>query len=68
VTGLLFPYGDVEALSDRVAWLLERPAEMARMGTSGRRRVEENFTIERYMEKTQKVYLELLEGNRAPRC
>jgi glycosyltransferase involved in cell wall biosynthesis len=67
VTGLLFPYGDVEALSERIAWLLERPAEMARMGISGRRRVEENFTIERYMEKTQKVYLELLEGDRAPR-
>ena len=68
VTGLLFPYGDMEALSDSIAWFLERPAEMARMGIAGRRRVEENFTIERYMEKTQKVYLELLEGDRALRC
>jgi glycosyltransferase involved in cell wall biosynthesis len=67
VTGLLFPYGDVEALSERITWLLERPVEMARMGIAGRRRVEENFTIERYIEKTQNVYLEILEGDRAPR-
>ncbi len=68
VTGLLFPYGDAAALSERIIWLLERPEEMARMGAAGRRRVEEHFTIDRYMEKTQKVYLELLEGDRAPRC
>ena len=67
VTGLLFPYGDAKGLSEKIAWLLEHPAEMARMGIAGRRRVEENFTIEQYMEKTQKVYLELLEGGRASR-
>ncbi len=67
VTGLLFPYGDAATLSERIARLLERPEEMARMGAAGRRRVEEHFTIDRYMEKTQKVYLELLEGDRAPR-
>jgi glycosyltransferase involved in cell wall biosynthesis len=67
VTGLLFPYGDAKGLSEKIAWLLERPAEMARMGIAGRRRVEENFTIEQYMEKTQKVYLDLLEGGHAPR-
>jgi glycosyltransferase involved in cell wall biosynthesis len=67
VTGLLFPYGDAKALSERITWLLERPAGMARMGAAGRRRVEENFTIERYIEKTQKFYLELLEGDRALR-
>jgi glycosyltransferase involved in cell wall biosynthesis len=68
VTGLLFPFGDAKGLSERIGWLLERPAEMARMGIAGRRRVEENFTIERYMEKTQKVYLELLEGDHASGC
>ncbi|MEW6334444.1 MAG: glycosyltransferase family 4 protein [Thermodesulfobacteriota bacterium] len=66
-TGLLFPYGDAKGLSGRISRLLERPAEITRMGASGRRRVEGHFTIERYMEKTQKVYLELLERNRAPR-
>ncbi|MCE5280850.1 MAG: glycosyltransferase family 4 protein [Deltaproteobacteria bacterium] len=67
VTGLLFPYGDAATLSERITRLLEQPAEMARMGAAGRRRVEEHFTIDRYMEKTQRVYLELLEGDRAPR-
>jgi len=66
-TGLLFPYGDAATLSERITRLLEQPAEMARMGAAGRRRVEEHFTIDRYMEKTQRVYLELLEGDRAPR-
>lgn len=67
VTGLLFPYGDAATLAERITRLLEQPAEMARMGAAGRRRVEEHFTIDRYMEKTQRVYLELLEGDRAPR-
>ena len=67
VTGLLFPYGDAEALSEKITWLLERPEEMSRMGHAGRRRIEANFTIEQYMEKTQKVYLELLEGKDAIR-
>ncbi len=67
VTGLLFPYGDAKTLSEKIAWLLERPEEIARMGMAGRRRVEEHFTIERYMKKTQRVYLEVLEGDRAAR-
>ena len=61
-TGLLFPYGDARALADKISRLLECPEEMSRMGQAGRRRIEENFTIERYMEKTQRVYMELLEG------
>ena len=66
-TGLLFPYGDAEALSKKITWLLERPDEMTRMGLAGRRRIEENFTIEKFIEKTQQVYLELLEGKDALR-
>ena len=64
-TGLLFPYGDARALADKIGWLLERPDEMIRMGQAGRRRIEAHFTIEQYMEKTQKVYLDLLEGKDA---
>jgi len=64
-TGLLFPYGDARALADKIGWLLERPYEMTRMGQAGRRRIEAHFTIEQYMEKTQRVYLELLEGKDA---
>jgi len=64
-TGLLFPYGDARALADRISWLLERPEEISRMGQAGRRRIEAHFTIEQYVEKTQRVYLELLEGKDA---
>ena len=64
-TGLLFPYGDARALADRISWLLERPEDIFRMGQAGRRRIEAHFTIEQYMEKTQRVYLELLEGKDA---
>lgn len=66
-TGLLFSYGDAQGLADRITWLLEHPTERIRMGIAGRRRVEEHFTIEQYMEKTQEVYSELLEGKRASR-
>lgn len=65
VTGLLYSYGDVEGLADKIAWLMERPAEMDRMGRAGRRRVETHFTIQQYMKKTEQIYIDLLGADRA---
>ena len=35
-TGLLVPFGDAAALAEAIAWLLDHPAEAARMGARGR--------------------------------
>ena len=44
VTGFLVPFGDVDALVDRLRRLLDDTALRARMGDAGRRRVLDRFT------------------------
>ena len=43
-TGFLVPVGDVDAMAERMAWLLDHPAEAAAMGMAGRLLVAERFS------------------------
>jgi Glycosyltransferase len=61
-TGFLFRYGDFEGLARAITHLLETPHLISNMGNAGRARIEHQFTIERYVEKTQREYLSLIEG------
>ena len=45
-----------------IAHLLETPYLISHMGKAGRARIEHQFTIEQYVEKTQQEYLSLIEG------
>ena len=60
VTGLLFHYGSAEELAARITHLLNRPLLAKEMGEAGRRRIAEHFTIQEYVDKTQREYLKLL--------
>lgn len=62
VTGLLVPPGDPHALAAALDRLLRDPALRGRMGTAGRARVLENYTIEIVNERTFDVYMALLNG------
>jgi glycosyltransferase involved in cell wall biosynthesis len=44
-TGLLAPYGDIEALATCVLWMLDHPELARAMGTAGRARVREGFSV-----------------------
>lgn len=46
VTGLTFPYGDVEALRQRIDYMAADPAEAMRMGREARKMLDEKFTPE----------------------
>lgn len=63
-TGLLAPVGDARALAGQIQWLLDHPAERARMGTNARRLAVRQF------DQTQQAgrYLELYQGVLADRC
>lgn len=45
VTGSLVPPGDISALADAIADLLNRPETRSKMGEAGRRRIDEVFDI-----------------------
>jgi rhamnosyl/mannosyltransferase len=60
LTGLTVPPRDVAALRDALAALLVSPAMRARLGAAGRRRVEQEYTIEHAAEAVLAVYRELV--------
>ena len=53
------PVGDVDALADVLVRLAADPAERAERGALGRRRVETEFSIERYLDTMRTVFTEL---------
>lgn len=59
-TGLLVPPRDSEALAQAVLWLLAHPAEAARFGEAGRRRVTEQFGLSGMIRQYEAVYERLV--------
>jgi glycosyltransferase involved in cell wall biosynthesis len=60
-TGYLVPLGDMHGLTDRLAWLAQHPLERHTMGTAGRRRIEEAFSLEVVLPQMKTVYRNELE-------
>jgi glycosyltransferase involved in cell wall biosynthesis len=55
-TGFLVPPQDPDALADRIAYLLDNPAEARRMGDAGRKHIEEHFSLKTMVDKTVDIY------------
>src|SRR5256886_4183628 len=62
-TGLLVPPRDPAALAQAICRLLDSPELASRFGQAGRERVIKSFSLERMVQKTESLYLDLL--NRA---
>jgi glycosyltransferase involved in cell wall biosynthesis len=60
ITGFIVTPGDVAMLEDRMISLGKDRELRQRFGTAARRRVEERFTVEENVRKTEQVYRELL--------
>lgn len=58
--GLVFPEGDVAALTEHLRSLYDRPDLAARLAAKGRARVLERFTHQRIAEETVKLYGQVL--------
>jgi glycosyltransferase involved in cell wall biosynthesis len=59
-TGVLCQPGDVDSFAESLSALVGNPDRMQRLGTAGRRRLEDCFTIERMVDETIDVYDSLL--------
>jgi glycosyltransferase involved in cell wall biosynthesis len=66
-TGFLVPRGAADVLRDRLRRLLLDAELRTRMGAAGCARFQEYFTFDRMLEKTKKVYYEVLEEAGAAR-
>jgi glycosyltransferase involved in cell wall biosynthesis len=60
-TGFLAPLGDVHGLADKLVWLVQHPDERCSMGTAGRRRIEETFSLDMVLPQMKKIYENELE-------
>lgn len=64
--GLVYPFGDAEALASALSRLVEAPDERQSLGEAARRRVEERFTAEQYVNSMREQFEAVLaEAGRA---
>jgi glycosyltransferase involved in cell wall biosynthesis len=59
-SGLLVPMEDVEALAQAVARVVDNPDQAAAWRSAARQRVEQMFTVQRYVQGVEQVYEEIL--------
>jgi glycosyltransferase involved in cell wall biosynthesis len=63
-TGYIVPAGDAEKMATRIISLLNEPERGRRMGKQGRKIVEEKFSCDAQVARTEAVYEELLATQR----
>lgn len=59
-SGVLVPVGDADSLARAILDLMENRAQRESLGINGRRRAEENFSLETMVEKTEEFYRRVL--------
>jgi len=63
--GFIVPVGDHIALAGKIAFLLDHPEEVRRMGRIGRNDIERNFSLKTMVERTIDVYKSALQSAHA---
>jgi glycosyltransferase involved in cell wall biosynthesis len=66
VTGLLVPPGNPVILSEKVAFILHNPSAGFRLGQAGRQLIEERYSLEMMLTRTENLYRRLLQSGYLP--
>lgn len=61
-SGFLVPERDVDAMADRLVYLIDHPDSWESMGKAGRRLVEEQFNIDKLNDRLVRIYQRLAQG------
>ena len=64
--GIMYPYGNVAALTDRLAGLLKEPGRQAQLGKEAYRTITEEWNAETAATRLLALSQSILEGNTAP--
>jgi colanic acid/amylovoran biosynthesis glycosyltransferase len=62
ISGFLVPERDVDALAERLGFLIDHPEIWPEMGEAGRRFVEEHYDLKKQNNKLLEVYLNLVDN------
>ncbi len=68
VTGLLVPPGDIPAMAEATCHILRHPGLATALGQAARRRIDERYSVDRMVEATQQLYVDLLRERRPNRA
>lgn len=61
-SGFLVPERDIDAIAERLNYLIEHPEIWQKMGKTGRKFIEENYNIDKLNDRLVGIYQNLLEG------
>lgn len=59
-SGFLVPEKDIQALVEKIEYLISKPDKWREMGKEGRKHIEENYNISKLNDELEKKYLALL--------
>jgi glycosyltransferase involved in cell wall biosynthesis len=65
ITGIFVPPQDPVALGEAIRYLWQNPDIAERMGTEGRRVIEQDHTLERWLARIKSIVEEAIEAHRA---
>lgn len=60
VTGFCPPHKDVDALAEKITYLIDNPNDLKKMGQEGRQRFDAHFTFDKMANKTLGIYEDIL--------
>lgn len=62
LTGMLVPVGNVEELADKLARLIEDSPKRIAMGKAGRKKIEEQYSLEKMVCRYEELYETIISG------
>ena len=65
-TGLLYDYGNITELADKMRWMIQNREKRLDMGRNARKYAQEHFTIKRCVEEIEELYHAVLGGEYEP--